>query len=935
MSSKPSRSRDRLRAGLFLAVFLVPLCAALAAEPPRMVADLNTQPVNGSALPFPDSFNSPPRAEVGGILYFAAADPMHGQELWRSDGTPEGTRLVRDIRPGRPGSNLKNLTAHQGRLYFFADDGVWGLELWSSDGTREGTRLVRDICPGTCPVTYHDRNFLTSAGSQLFFGADRGFPDMDLWRTDGTREGTRWAVDASPSPDYDGGITLLPDGRILFSAYKSGTGWELWVSDGTPQGTRVLDLAPGLATGAGPTNMVVLGNRLIFWTYDILSRRYDLRVADGTLAGTRLVRENLLGPSFPNVPVVWKGAVYFANNFGEFWRTDGTPEGTIFLRSFDSGQIPPYNTPSYPTRLTPLRDDLLFIAADSGRGLALWRTRGTPATTQLLKDPVPGPDSLDLTGLQGVGNRAFFFTRREEGPFDLWVSDGRQAGTRRVTTLCHTADDCFSPPDRYDLLGAGGLAFFAVRSRIVGSELWRSDGSAKGTFRVRDIHSGAGSALVLDEIAAFDGRALFSAQTTSPSEGPATLWSSDGTVAGTVPIEDEATWPQDFVRHGDHFYFSGASPWTPLEPLSLRRQGLWRTNGTPGSTELLTGDLFDLDLLAVDGDILYLQAREHPSIFGGAGIELWRSDGTPEGTRQVVDLDQQEELQGAGQPSLPGSSDPGPPVRLGPVLLFAADDGLSGRELWATDGTEAGTRQVRDIDQQDLDQGGESFLPSSPDFLMRLGGVVLFAADDGLTGRELWVTDGTEAGTRRLRDLLPGSEGSKPHDLVPLGGAVYFFASAGGPGEALWRTDGTEGGTVQVKSLSRRGLPSWGRALTLAGGRLFFVADNEAIGPELHVSDGTLAGTHLVRQIRAGANGSYPQSFTVVDGVLVFAADDGAHGLEPWRSDGTAAGTWRLGDLAPGPAAAAPSAFTAVGSLLFFAADDGAHGRELWTMDLP
>ena len=118
MSSKPSRSRDRLRAGLFLAAFLVPLCAALAAEP-RMVADLNTQPVNSSALPFPDDFTGPPRAELGRILYFAATDPMHGQELWRSDGTTEGTRLVRDIRPGRLGSNLKNLTAHQGRLYFF------------------------------------------------------------------------------------------------------------------------------------------------------------------------------------------------------------------------------------------------------------------------------------------------------------------------------------------------------------------------------------------------------------------------------------------------------------------------------------------------------------------------------------------------------------------------------------------------------------------------------------------------------------------------------------------------------------------------------------------------------------------------------------------------------------------------------------------------
>jgi ELWxxDGT repeat protein len=478
----------------------------------------------------------------------------------------------------------------------------------------------------------------------------------------------------------------------------------------------------------------------------------------------------------------------------------------------------------------------------------------------------------------------------------------------------------------------GGLAFFPVHSKGLGSELWRSDGSAAGTFQVRDIYSGPGSS-ALGDVAALNGRAFFAALTTSPDAGPATLWSSDGTAAGTVLVDGAAPWPQDFVRYRDRLYFSGARPWSFGTPFFLRRQGLWRTDGTPAGTELLA-DLFDLDLLALDGGLLYLGAEDHTSTAEGTGVELWRSNGTPGGTSQVVDLDQQlEEILGSPSYSVPGSSQPGPLVRLGLSLLFAADDGLSGRELWATDGTAAGTRQVRDVNQQNYDDG-IYFRPgeSSPDSLVRLGGAVLFTADDGLSGRELWITDGTEAGTRRVRDLRPGAEGSAPHNLVELGGRVYFFASANGTGEALWQTDGTEVGTIQVKSLARQSLPSWGRTLTRAGGRLFFVADNEAIGSELHVSDGTLAGTRLVRQIRAGSNGSYPQSFTVVGRVLVFAADDGAHGLEPWRSDGTAAGTWRLGDLAPGQAASSPSAFTAAGALLFFTADDGVHGRELWAM---
>jgi ELWxxDGT repeat protein len=922
MSSKPLRRRNGLRAALVLAAFLIPVCAA--AQPPYLVADLNTQPVNGSSVPFPFGLSAPPRAEMGGVFYFAAADPMHGLELWRSDGTPGGTRLVRDIRPGRSGSNLLSLTVHQGRLYFFADDGVWGQELWSSDGTREGTLLVRDTCPGSCPGTWEYDNFITPAGPQLFFGSGR-FQDLDLWRSDGTREGTWRVVDSCPgcSNQIEDGVTPLPDGRVFFTANHPETGWELWVSDGTPEGTRALDLAPGLQS-SGPAGLIALGNRLLFWTYDFPTGRFDLWVSDGTLAGSRVVRTNVLRPGFDGGPVVWKGAVYFSNELGELWRTNGTARGTILLKNFETGPTP-YSTPYRPTRLTPLQDGVLFIAGDSARGMALWRTRGTRATTRPLKDPVPGPASPDLTNLHRAGNRAFFLARDPEGPIDLWVTDGR-TGTRRVTLFCSTTDECAFPTP-VDLTGTGGLAFFTVHSKLVGSELWRSDGSAAGTFQVRDIHSGAGSAL-LSDIAALDGRALFGALTTSPNEAPPVLWRSDGTAAGTVLVDGGATWPQDFLRQGDHLVFSGALPWSFSEPFFSRRQGLWRTDGTPAGTRQI-GDLFDLDLLAVDGDLLFLGAGDREDS-NGTGVEPWHSDGTQEGTRQIADLDQELEWLTHSPPlAVPGSSHPGVPVRLGPALLFAADDGLFGRELWATDGTAAGTRRVKNIHQQFPHPELEG--SSDPEFLVRLGGVVLFAADDGLSGRELWVTDGTEAGTRRLLDLRPGAEGSRPHDLVVLGGRVYFFASAGGNGEALWRTDGTEGGTFQVKSLVRQGLPSWGRELTVAGSRLFFVADNESTGPELHTSNGTSAGTRLV-QIRPGPNGSYPQSLTVVDGLLVFAADDGAHGLEPWRSDGTDAGTYSLGDLAPGQAASAASELTPAGSLLFFAADDGVHGRELWVV---
>src|SRR5512132_817802 len=86
---------------------------------------------------------------VRGTLYFSAKDGKHGFELWRSDGTRQGTRMVKDINPGKGWSDLSGITAVNRIIYFTADDGVHGAELWRSDGTAKGTRMVKDINPGS------------------------------------------------------------------------------------------------------------------------------------------------------------------------------------------------------------------------------------------------------------------------------------------------------------------------------------------------------------------------------------------------------------------------------------------------------------------------------------------------------------------------------------------------------------------------------------------------------------------------------------------------------------------------------------------------------------------------------------------------------------------------------------------------------------------
>src|SRR5687767_9958012 len=87
-------------------------------------------------------------AAFQGGAFFVVDDGVHGAEPWITDGTPGGTFLLRDVRPGPAGSNVRAATPAGDRLYFTADDGLTGQELWRTDGTPEGTVLVADIHPG-------------------------------------------------------------------------------------------------------------------------------------------------------------------------------------------------------------------------------------------------------------------------------------------------------------------------------------------------------------------------------------------------------------------------------------------------------------------------------------------------------------------------------------------------------------------------------------------------------------------------------------------------------------------------------------------------------------------------------------------------------------------------------------------------------------------
>jgi ELWxxDGT repeat protein len=188
-----------------------------------------------------------------GRLFFVADTPGHGQELWVSDGTVRGTRVLSDI-PGRDAffsaARSRNLflprTSLPGRFFFQAWDPDHGVELWASDGTPAGTRLIRDVCPGPCQGV----NFLLQSQQGLFYfaGSDGagGIGGMELWASDGTSPGTRLVRDICPGTC--GSSPFFPfrfAGRLLFTAEDGQHGRELWTTDGTAAGTaRITDFAP-------------------------------------------------------------------------------------------------------------------------------------------------------------------------------------------------------------------------------------------------------------------------------------------------------------------------------------------------------------------------------------------------------------------------------------------------------------------------------------------------------------------------------------------------------------------------------------------------------------------------------------------------------------------------------------------------------------------
>ncbi|HKY31379.1 MAG TPA: ELWxxDGT repeat protein [Candidatus Polarisedimenticolia bacterium] len=434
--------------------------AASGNEPARVLKDINSTGGEESRSN-PSGFT-----RLNGRLLFAAYESVHGAEPWITDGTEAGTRLVRDLHPG-PSSTFESgigiFHNWQNRAYFSGNDGVSGAELWMTDGTDEGTRLVRDINPG--PALSGPQAF-AALDSVLLFTAEDGAHGRELWATDGTEAGTHLVRDINPGPASSSPYGFVQFGEALyFFAYDGtpdvrlwrtdGTGagtyptafiescaWEspvvyrgalwyitwdcsqvlparLWRSDGTAAGTvPVLNLNVIAAAGVTPA-----GDTLFFWGQD-QSSDVELWATDGTDAGTRRVKDIYAGPSSSAIgPLRVAGSEVFfaaqdADHGPELWKSDGTEAGTILVKDILPGS---HNGPP-PVILTISGGILLLRAHDGLHGFELWRSDGTEAGTFMVQDLYPGPRSASPSGFVRIGSRVVFSALDATAGNEPWVA---------------------------------------------------------------------------------------------------------------------------------------------------------------------------------------------------------------------------------------------------------------------------------------------------------------------------------------------------------------------------------------------------------------------------------------------------------------------------------------------------------------------------------
>lgn len=514
-----------------------------------------------------------------------------------------------------------------------------------------------------------------------------------------------------------------------------------------------------------------------------------------------------------------------------------------------------------------------------------------------------------------------------------------------------------------ETLVVNDIVYFRANDGVHGFELFRSDGTADGTWMVKDVAPGSTSSKPHSFFRMGDEFYFATGEDRAPQQ----LWRSDGTDAGTTFVAQfsQPIGPSSRMipANGKLFFLAGLV----LFETDGTTAGTSEVDGTSDGPVLLNGKIYyarnrnslwsydlehnwEREVLTLDGNReLRSLTVAGDQLYFTWGAQLWTSRGSAEDSQLVKDFDSISvtnnpvlltpmggklyfvPIMNQGQKSALWRSDgtAAGTVQISPVapyynfdsrsmVVFKDHLAFSGRvklsdpiQFWKSDGTTEGTTVIADR---------EGLFPrrdSSFD-VAELDGYIYFRSFLSTTGSELWRSDLTAGGTQLVRDIRPGILSSAPDAFAATSSRVFFFADPPNNGRELYSSDGTADGTGMVKDINHLTYSSEAREFVRLGDNLLFVGDNGPSGSEVFRTDGTAAGTQLTRDIRANENNSYPEQLTVAGNVVFFTAYTSAAGVELWKSDGTRSGTRLVGDLWPGPSGSRLKELTDVGGRLLF-----------------
>jgi ELWxxDGT repeat protein len=445
----------------------------------------------------------------------------------------------------------------------------------------------------------------------------------------------------------------------------------------------------------------------------------------------------------------------------EPWVTDGTTAGTTMV-----ADIYPGGGESSAFMIGGIGPVAIFTAYD-GSGSALWRSDGTPSGTSKLLT-LPGVSSTIAAVV--AGSRAFVVIGSGD-TIQILVTDGTVAGTQNLGAY---------PVIGSSILGANGNLYFVVQDATVGAQLFVSDGTVVGTHMVRrDVECpGASCGPVPKSFFRIGDNVLF-----LTSDG---LWKTDGTGPGTQLV---ASIPNATIL--------ATSPSAPVAYLTAQDGTAWKSDGTAAGTQQFgswgpTSNGLVLD----DGRLFFLHSSS-------SALEVWKSDGTVNGTVKIGSI-----VQHSSQfPPVVGAQ--------GARVFLESWTQFTGTELWTADLDSGTVSLLKDLDPRNGTSGPSSSSPASG---ISLGSLFLFSAAD-VSGRELWQSDGTAAGTKQLANIAADPGGGiisgdvhAVADGTPINGATVFLCPPTGFGgcdttfteaSGHYHFDGVIPGTYKVASSTR------------------------------------------------------------------------------------------------------------------------------------